>query len=160
MSTEVKPPLRVIEAVKIKRIRLVEASVKTKIRSTKEAPPLDINYVWFAQVKGRDKDGSFRIQPTMEVRVSPRGTKKNPVIIVRVAFELTYGLPKGFAVTRRELDAFAQTNGVFNAWPYWRELIQNMFARMDLPQPALPLYRIPKPAEGKAKENSKKKSSA
>ena len=159
MSAQPKLPLRLVAAVTIKRIRLIDASVRAKISSTEKAGPLEIDYAWSASATGRDKDGTFRIVPYMEARVSRKGAKTS-VVTVKAAFELTYGLPKGFAVTRRELEDFAETNGVFNAWPYWREFIQNMFARMDLRQPTLPLYRVAAPSKDKAKEDSKGKSPA
>jgi hypothetical protein len=132
----------VISAVQLQGIRLVEADVKTKIRSAKDAGPLEISYAWVAHATDHGKNGTFRVHPIMEVRVSPRGSKAQPAVVVKVGFELTYSLPKSFSATQQELEAFAQTNGVFNAWPYWREFVQNMFARMNLPQPALPLYRL------------------
>ena len=158
MSAQPKLPLRVVAAVTIKRIRLIDASVRARISSMAKAGSLEIDYAWSASATSRDKDGTFRVVPYMEARVS-RKEAKTSVVTVKAAFEITYGLPKGFAVTRRELEDFAETNGVFNAWPYWREFIQNMFARMDLPQPALPLYRVSQPDKGKAKDDSKGKSS-
>jgi len=38
--------------------------------------------------------------------------------------------------------AFARTNGIYNAWPYWREFVQNMIARMNLPPLVIPVFRL------------------
>jgi len=37
---------------------------------------------------------------------------------------------------------FASKNVPFNAWPYWRELIQSACSRLGLPRFVLPMYRI------------------
>jgi preprotein translocase subunit SecB len=57
-------------------------------------------------------------------------------------FILLYDVPgiKGFPDDA--LAAFAQTTGVFNVWPYWRELVHSMSLRMAIPPVVLPSYRI------------------
>jgi len=37
---------------------------------------------------------------------------------------------------------FAETNGLYNAWPYWREFVQNTAARMSLPGLTVPVLRL------------------
>ena len=41
-----------------------------------------------------------------------------------------------------ELNEFGQVNAVFNAWPYWRELVQSSLARMSMPILTVPVYRV------------------
>jgi hypothetical protein len=38
---------------------------------------------------------------------------------------------------------FASRNGVFNAWPFFRELVHSFAGRMDIPALVLPLLRMP-----------------
>ena len=46
-------------------------------------------------------------------------------------------------INDEHLHAFSATNGVFNAWPYWREFVQNTTARMGLPTPVIvPVFRL------------------
>jgi len=78
----------------------------------------------------------------IDAQLTPNEKKQQPVVAIRAGFELRYKLPRGFTASRDELTSFAQTNGVYNAWPYWRELIQNTFARMNLPPVVLPLLRV------------------
>lgn len=61
------------------------------------------------------------------------------------AYELTYELPEDSDVPDDALDAFAETNGVFNAWPYFREFAQSSAARMGLPPVLVPLFRLSPP---------------
>ncbi len=37
---------------------------------------------------------------------------------------------------------FAQLNAIMNAWPYFRELVQNSTSRMGLPPVVMPLFRV------------------
>lgn len=40
------------------------------------------------------------------------------------------------------LGAFANVNGIYNVWPYFRELVQSVTSRMGLPPLVLPVYRV------------------
>jgi hypothetical protein len=66
-----------------------------------------------------------------------------PRVKVDAEFVLKYRVPDDCNPTQAELDQFAQTNGVFSAWPYLRELSGSVFARMQLPFGPLPVFRIP-----------------
>ena len=39
------------------------------------------------------------------------------------------------------IEAFANTDAVYHAWPYWREFVQSSMARMGLPPIMIPLFR-------------------
>jgi hypothetical protein len=61
-------------------------------------------------------------------------------IDVRATYRLVYRLSHKPAAA--DAKAFASVNAVFNAWPYWREVVQNFSARMGLPSPTVPLLKI------------------
>lgn len=60
-------------------------------------------------------------------------------------FHVYYYLQKGFTPTNEQANAFAEDYGVFNSWPFIRELFQTMMHRMDLSPPALPFLRQRRP---------------
>jgi hypothetical protein len=70
---------------------------------------------------------------------------------VNSVIELRYRLPADFTGPEETLEGFAQTNGIFHAWPYARELVTNTISRMRLPAITLPLF---KPSEQFEKEES------
>jgi hypothetical protein len=49
-------------------------------------------------------------------------------------------------------EGFARLNGVHNAWPYLRELMQSTSVRMGIPPVTIPTHRVvaPKPAKSRA----------
>ena len=152
MNENVKDIARLIRKVKIGDIRLVEAAVRRTIRSPKEIEKPEVVLKTATRVTDVDKSGVFFVLAFMQAQVVPRDSKE-PAVYVKAGFELRYRLPEGSSASRSELNRFAQVNGTFNAWPYWREFIQNMFARMDLPPLTLPLFRIPKqPSRPQKKE--------
>jgi len=43
------------------------------------------------------------------------------------------------------LAEFGQFNIGYHVWPYWREYVQSVCARMGIPPIPIPMYRIPQP---------------
>lgn len=72
----------------------------------------------------------------------------NDPVEVGATFEARYSLVKENMsdFTQEHYDAFARTNGIFNAWPYFREFLQSSLVRMGLPAFALPVLRLPQSA--------------
>jgi preprotein translocase subunit SecB len=87
-----------------------------------------------------------------------RESKALTEVQVDATFELVYSYPPETTPppTPEELQAFADTNSLMNCWPYWRELVQNMVARMNLPPFLVPLIRYVSPKQ-KAKDTEGKK---
>ena len=97
-----------------------------------------------AVVKEPGEDGFLRIETifAMEVRrESERGSCK-PRFGARSNCRTKFPTMRAFHP--EELDAFGQVNAVFNAWPYWRELVQSSLARMSMPLLAVPVFRLPR----------------
>jgi len=70
-------------------------------------------------------------------------TEADPVLVIGALFVLIYSIPSTEGIEDRNLAAFAATNGVYNAWPYWREYVQSTSVRMGLPPIAVPVFRLP-----------------
>lgn len=56
---------------------------------------------------------------------------------VRLVYDFSSGVPE-----RIGLDEFARTNGLYNAWPFLRELVQSTTMRMGIAPLMLPMFRI------------------
>ena len=87
-------------------------------------------------------------------------TNKNPFAIIEATFLLIYRANSLEGITDKALEHFGNANGIYNAWPYWREFVQNTIIRMDLPALTIPVFRIvapPKPKKTKKKVATKKK---
>jgi|SRR5580698_656902 hypothetical protein len=76
-----------------------------------------------------------------------REAKASAEVQVDATLELVYSYPADSEPpSPQELQAFADTNALMNCWPYWRELVQNMVGRMNLPPFVVPLLRyVPQP---------------
>ena len=61
-------------------------------------------------------------------------------------------LEEPIEVMASDLQAFAQFNATFNAWPYWREFVQSMTGRMGLPVVTVPILPVPNLVGGQSAE--------
>jgi hypothetical protein len=73
---------------------------------------------------------------------------QKPHILMACSYVLEYGLDSMPPSEGRDalLSAFAKVNGVYNAWPYLRENLHTTCARMSVPPPLLPIYRVVPPS--------------
>lgn len=73
-------------------------------------------------------------------------TVEQDLLRMACAFRLEYAFNVKGGPPADERDsffsAFANVNGMFNAWPYARELVHSTVARMGLPPMILPVYRV------------------
>lgn len=160
------PPVdlsRLIGAVQIESVRVVEAHLRTAVRSPLEAGPIEGKIGRRAKVKRMPENGAFVVRVDFAFGAHPAGDSSSSngqaVIAVDVSFELAYVIPADLKVTKAELNEFATLNGIFNAWPYFREFVHAALARMGLPPITIPVYRLKPSVKTDAKTTSKKDTS-
>lgn len=156
MTERVKTASRLISAVQLSNIRLVEVAAKSSLRSPGEAEDVKLSVEPHAKVPSLPQDGVFYVLASFHLQVVANG-QDAPAVTMEATFELKYHVPADLEeVSKDELTAFAEVNAIFNAWPYWREYIQSTFVRMNLPPVVLPVFRLadhvdPGKKKGKAK---------
>lgn len=73
-----------------------------------------------------------------------------PDVLIEVAMELSYTIPKDEPFDESDLAEFARVNGVLHAWPYWREVAQSSSVRLGLTPLVVGNYRVPSPYDALA----------
>jgi len=73
-------------------------------------------------------------------RASSEG-KADDLVTLEATFILVYALPLEIKFEARCVKHFAELNGTYNAWPYWRELVQTATGRVGLSGILLPVYK-------------------
>jgi hypothetical protein len=91
-----------------------------------------------------NETGRFDAIAEFLVEVIPEGSK-DLCFSIRAIFELAYVLPPSHEYTDEEMKEFVTGNVAFNAWPYFRELVQSTSTRMGLAAITLPLFRHGQP---------------
>ena len=92
----------------------------------------------------------------MEARLE-KSKDSSPNIVIEAEFLLIYEIKNLEGIKKDNIEAFGRINGIYNAWPYWREFVQDTIARMGLPRLTVPVFRLgPSPEAIKKKRTSKK----
>ena len=136
---------RIVSVVQIEGVRLREASCRSAVRPSEIALKLVARPSWDVSVaKEPDDDGVLLINADFRLDVRTADEDEEALRAeVRGLFELSYRVPDDERFSTHELEAFARINAVFNAWPYWRELVQASLTRMSMPVFTVPVYRVP-----------------
>lgn len=90
-----------------------------------------------------EKSSLLAAEVAFRVRVTGAGDDAKPIVHFEAVFSLMYRMraippPED---RKRAFDAFVSLNGLYNAWPYLRELVQSTAGRMGLPPVVLPVFR-------------------
>jgi len=87
--------------------------------------------------------GRIFVRPFFILATSKEGEPEaEPLFSIETSFVLIYTVESFDGLEEQNIHAFASTNGVYNAWPYWREFVQNTVSRMALPPTTLPVFRF------------------
>jgi hypothetical protein len=93
-----------------------------------------------------ERELSVRVRFSLKAHGPGEGDSGSEFFQISAIYQLTYSSASSLAdVAGEKLKSFAGTNAVHNAWPYWRELLQNTMSRMDLPAFTVPLLKVRTP---------------
>ncbi len=155
-GTELAIP--VSDRVQIQNVLIIESHAK---RGEDEAfAGVGFNHkITGVEFSKEEETGEMGVQITIVLAATKDGkVQRDPALLLMAKLMLNYKISSFEGLTDENLRAFANTNGVFNAWPYWREFVQNMTVRMGLPPVVAPVFRIrdvaPPPPAGEPRETA------
>ena len=135
---------RIVSVIEIESVRLCKAHCRSAVHPSETADVINVKTSCeVAVVKEPGEDGSLRIETTFAMEVHSASDEEKLQAEIGSTFELSYKIPDDESFSSEELDAFGQVNAVFNAWPYWRELVQTSLVRMSMPLLTVPVFRLP-----------------
>lgn len=105
-----------------------------------EPPPvIEIGFV--VNSARNETSNRIRVNVAFSFRAFHESAERAPIppLAIEVEFALTYVLTSDDEIDSEKVEAFGQMNGVYNAWPYIRELVQSTLTRMSLPSLTLPV---------------------
>ena len=149
--------LLVSDRVQLKDVRLISCKCDQTPEGTLGKKPYNINYSTEVQVD--KKSGYIIVTAKFHFEAFTESKAQKPVILIDASFLLAYKIENFEGLTQKAFEQFANLNGIYNAWPYWREFVQNTVVRMGLPSLSIPVFRIVEPRKektGKKKVRKKK----
>lgn len=129
----------------------------------------DVRVARAAMTRAPELHGPMKVEVSFAVKYELLPVDKKLIVIVSFKFQgkegregapwavgiettylAIYRMNSVESLTHEHLQAFAEMNGVYNTWPFWREFIQSATTRMGLPVFTLPvLPPITKQPSGK-----------
>ena len=161
MATKTRPLIKepidyklavaVSDRVNIQNVRLVES----QCRQTPEAGRrnCDIQIDWNVHTRADKKNDGVLVFPTFKlIAFDIKKGPDKPELSIDATFVLIYKAERIGKLKQENFEAFGKSNGIYNAWPYWREYVQNTVARMGLPPLTIPVFRLLPPKQKTGKE--------
>jgi len=139
--------LLVSDRVQLKDVRLIDSKCAQTQGATIGNKTYDIDYS--TQVEVDKKNGYIIVIAKFHFEAFAERKTQKPVILIDASFLLAYKIENFEGLTQKGFEQFANLNGIYNAWPYWREFVQNTIVRMGLPSLSIPVFRIVKPPKQK-----------
>ena len=131
----------VAKRIQIDDLRLVETHVAQQLRDAQLPSQLEIS----VQTQSRADEETSRIAVDVRAQLCAQYDMDDPAhpapIEISARFRVTYIASSLGGLTDEHIEAFGELNGVYNVWPYWREYVQAVIARMGLPPLTLPVFR-------------------
>lgn len=135
--------LTISDKVQIKDVRIIKSSFKQTPNATMGNKSVEIDNT--ANVEFDADNNVIFVIADFSLKAFVKHVPK-PAVSIHASFLLRYDFNDGFEKYPEEaFKSFAEMNGVFNAWPYWREFVQSATIRMGLPALTIPVFRIFEP---------------
>lgn len=148
--------LAVSDRVQIENVRLVSCECFQTPNASIGKKKLNIDSK--VRIEANKKNGFILVFPTFKLDgFSLEGNRKEPDIVIEATFVLIYKADSLRGLKKENFEAFGNINGIYNAWPYWREFVQNSVARMGLPPLTIPVFRLVTPRKTKKVKSKKAK---
>jgi preprotein translocase subunit SecB len=139
--------LLVSDRVQLKDVRLISCKCDQTPEATLGKKSYKIDYSTEVQVDKRN--GYVIVTTKFHFEAFTESKTQKPVILIDASFLLAYKIENFEGLSQKGFKQFANLNGIYNAWPYWREFVQNTVTRMGLPSLSIPVFRIVEPPKEK-----------
>lgn len=125
-------------------IRLIDH--RATLRGVKSSPP-ELMRVARAHETRREKEPDLlrvTVALTLDAAYDNEESKNNPTLTIQATYGILYKVVDLEKLSDDELGAFAEVNGSFNVWPFWRELCHSAMGRMGIEPSTIPTLRVVK----------------
>lgn len=131
---------RVIQHLELEDIYLLEAKIESD-SSTRSPKGAELDYKFDTEIMSK-KDNILYIKCTFMVMAHRKQVRVKNLMRIKATFVLKYSIEDDKKLSTDDIDNFAKINPLYNAWPYWRELVQNLTSRMGFPTLTIPFLRL------------------
>jgi hypothetical protein len=155
--SEFKSLSKVVARVDLENIFLLSSNVWRSLDAL-EFDDIDAE-IGFSGILLEDRKDHFiaKVQCFAKGRAKDRTEEEKEIISISSEYILTYSLKDRKVLAKKDLEIFCSMNSIYNAWPYWREFIQSISNRMEIPTLTLPLLKFRPPKKQREGDGKKEK---
>ena len=153
--TDFKSLSRVVSKAELVNIYLLNCDVKRTIDAL-SYDNIEADISFSGQLLSENENDFTAI---VKLFVTGRPADDNEKVVVNISGEyiLTYDLKDKKGLTTDDIKTFCGMNSPYNIWPFWREFVQTMSNKMDIPVLVMPLLKFrPLPTKKKTKKKTSK----
>lgn len=140
---DLKLAIKISEQVELKEVKLLMSEFSQLPTADQGEKLFDIDRT--VRVEANREKNMIVVFPSFELKGYSdieKAKHNKPFLKIRAMFALVYEAKDLSELSDKAFDSFGHANGVYNAWPYWREFVQNVTTRMGLPSLTIPVFRI------------------
>lgn len=145
MTTNIELAKRIAQHVELDSIVLRRAHVEADFDPQRIPDEIGLSQQYRCEYDVSEQHTTGRISVTVDFKFYAKkiedGQELGNVVALDAAFLLIYSAPIALDVEERCFKHFSEVNGPYNAWPYWRELVQTATGRVGLSGLTVPVYR-------------------
>ncbi len=162
MTTNIERAGVVARHVQIESVTLTDMNMKATLHEIGQQVELRLGN-WFRcrhELRPTDPDRVF-VYVELKFEANPDGEadlESGALLRLSATFRATYRLEDANSYPQDALQHFADLNGTYNVWPYWREFVNTSTGRAGLPGVIVPVFtpnvrQLPTQEELALKEN-------
>lgn len=145
MTTNIERAGVVSRHVQIESVTLTDMKMKASLHGLDQPPELRLGN-WFRcrhELRPSNPDRVF-VHVELKFEANPGGeadVESGALVELTATFLVTYRLEGASAYPHDALQHFADLNGTYNVWPYWREFVHTSTGRAGLPGVIVPVFK-------------------
>lgn len=147
-AKRVKPPqppvplwVQVAQRVQIQDVRLIRCACYLEPEGVSGKKIYEIEQQP-TTVETNEESCRIFVFPTFDLKAHQEGRPGKVTLDISASFLLVYKASCLKDLSQEAFQQFADVNGTYNAWPYWREFVQSTTTRMGMPPLVLEAFRI------------------
>lgn len=144
MTTNIELAKQVADHVALQSVTLKSASIDTSLDPLALPGQVGMTQGYrsnFERIPTSDRD---KLIVTVDFKFNAKEGDDSPseLVALSASFSLIYWLEPDVRIDDRCFRHFAEVNGPYNAWPYWRELVQSVTGRVGMAGVTIPVFRV------------------
>lgn len=144
MTTNLERASLVSRSVQIESVTLTRITMNTDLDSREPPQELRLGQQFRCRYETREsqRDRLFvYVSLLFDASVASPEPTDRQVVDLSATFLATYRIDETVSFPEDALQYFADLNGTYNVWPYWRELVQTFTGRAGLSGIVVPVFR-------------------